>query len=75
MQKVATRGRAAPSRCAVSPLNETAQRGRRELCTLSSVQPLVLLIFVEIRLSLVVEKFNGRSCSMLTSAISSRIVL
>jgi len=30
--------RAAPCRCAVTPLIETAPRGRRELCTLSSAQ-------------------------------------
>jgi len=33
--------RAAPSRSAVTPLNETAPHGRRESCTLSSAQPLV----------------------------------
>ena len=44
MQKKLRRdSRAAPSRCAVSPLNETAPHGRRELCTLSSAQPLVLV--------------------------------
>jgi len=35
--------RAVPSRCTVTPLNEAAPHGRhrRELCTLSSAQPLV----------------------------------
>ena len=34
---------AAPSRCAVTSLNETALHSRRELCALSSAQPLVYL--------------------------------
>ena len=34
VQKVATRQRAAPCRSAVTPLNETAPHGRRQLCTI-----------------------------------------
>jgi len=37
--------RAAPSRSAVTTLNETALHGRRALCTLSSAQPPIFIIF------------------------------
>jgi len=45
--------RAAPSRSAVTPRIETgtAPHGRRELCTLSSAQPLVRIYFIRIEVS------------------------
>jgi len=46
VQKSRRDSRAASSGCAVTPLNETASHGRRELCTLSSAQTLVLIVLI-----------------------------
>ena len=63
--------RAAPSLSDVTPLNETAPHGRRELCTLSSAQPLVIIviiIFGQIIIIIIIitlSKYN--SCLLYTS--------
>jgi len=53
--------RAAPSRSAVTPLNETASHGRRELCTLYSAQPLI--IFLLLLSLLLVQNLCNCTCS------------
>ena len=44
----------------VTPLNETAPYGRRELCTLSSAQPLVAIVLLWLLLAVVVEELRSQ---------------